>query len=116
MRLQADAGDTYRDGVREGGQVRGSTANVERIEILKGPSSVLYGRSAGGGVINLISILALRRHARCAAQPLGQRELPVLNGGGRHPANTHGSAHANSASSLLFNAARAAPVAGNRCT
>lgn len=53
--FQADAGDIYRDGVRESGQVRRSTANVERIEILKGPASVLYGRSAGGGVINLIS-------------------------------------------------------------
>ncbi len=53
--FQADAGDIYRDGVRESGQVRRSTANVERIEILKGPASVLYGRSAGGGVINLVS-------------------------------------------------------------
>lgn len=53
--FQADAGDIYRDGVRESGQVRRSTANVERIEILKGPASVLYGRSAGGGVVNLVS-------------------------------------------------------------
>ncbi len=53
--FQADSGDIYRDGVRESGQVRRSTANVERIEILKGPASVLYGRSAGGGVINLVS-------------------------------------------------------------
>ncbi|AYM94881.1 TonB-dependent siderophore receptor [Acidovorax sp. 1608163] len=51
----ADSGDIYRDGVRESGQVRRSTANVERIEILKGPASVLYGRSAGGGVINMVS-------------------------------------------------------------
>lgn len=53
--FQADAGDIYRDSVRESGQVRRSTANVERIEILKGPASVLYGRSAGGGVVNLVS-------------------------------------------------------------
>lgn len=53
--FEADAGDIYRDGVRESGQVRRSTANVERIEILKGPASVLYGRGAGGGVINLVS-------------------------------------------------------------
>ena len=51
----ADSGDIYRDGVRESGQVRRSTANVERIEILKGPASVLYGRSAGGGIVNLVS-------------------------------------------------------------
>lgn len=53
--FSADSGDIYRDGVRESGQVRRSTANVERIEILKGPASVLYGRSAGGGVINMVS-------------------------------------------------------------
>jgi iron complex outermembrane recepter protein len=29
-------------------------ANVERIEVLKGPASVLYGHSALGGVINVI--------------------------------------------------------------
>ncbi|WOE31486.1 MULTISPECIES: TonB-dependent receptor [unclassified Acinetobacter] len=53
--FSADSGDIYRDGVRESGQVRRSTANVERIEILKGPASVLYGRSAGGGVINMVT-------------------------------------------------------------
>ena len=53
--FQADGSDIYRDGVRESGQVRRSTANVERVEILKGPASVLYGRSAGGGVINMVS-------------------------------------------------------------
>lgn len=53
--FSADAGDIYRDGVRESGQIRRSTANVERIEILKGPASVLYGRSQGGGVINMVT-------------------------------------------------------------
>ncbi|MDA0695023.1 TonB-dependent siderophore receptor [Acinetobacter venetianus] len=56
--FNADTGDIYRDGIRESGQVRRSTANVERIEILKGPASVLYGRSSGGGVINMVSKVA----------------------------------------------------------
>ena len=30
-------------------------ANVEKIEILKGPGSALYGTEAMGGVINIIS-------------------------------------------------------------
>jgi len=51
----ADSNDIYRDGVRNAGQIRRSTANVERIEIVKGPASVLYGRGLGGGVVNLIS-------------------------------------------------------------
>ena len=54
----ADTGDIYRDGIRESGQLRRSTANIERIEILKGPASVLYGRSAGGGVVNMVSKFA----------------------------------------------------------
>lgn len=29
--------------------------NIERVEVLKGPSGVLYGQSAVGGVINLVS-------------------------------------------------------------
>lgn len=56
--FNADTGDIYRDGIRESGQVRRSTANIERIEILKGPASVLYGRSSGGGVINMVSKFA----------------------------------------------------------
>jgi iron complex outermembrane receptor protein len=53
--FEASYGDFYRDGIRESGQVRRSTANVERVEVLKGPAAVLYGRGAGGGIINLIS-------------------------------------------------------------
>lgn len=56
--FDSDTGDIYRDGIRESGQVRRSTANIERIEILKGPASVLYGRSAGGGVVNMVSKFA----------------------------------------------------------
>ena len=51
----ADSNDIYRDGIRNAGQIRRGTANVERIEIVKGPASVLYGRGLGGGVVNLIS-------------------------------------------------------------
>jgi iron complex outermembrane recepter protein len=53
--FRADVNDIYRDGVRESGQVRRSTANIERVEILKGPASLLYGRSNGGGIINMVS-------------------------------------------------------------
>ncbi|KAB0623001.1 TonB-dependent receptor [Acinetobacter guillouiae] len=56
--FNADTNDIYRDGIRESGQFRRSTANVERIEILKGPASVLYGRSSGGGVINMVTKVA----------------------------------------------------------
>jgi iron complex outermembrane receptor protein len=40
-------------------------ANVERVEVLKGPSSLLYGRIEPGGVVNLVTKqpLAVRRHS-----------------------------------------------------
>ena len=43
------------DGMRMGGNRYGTqTNNVQSIEILKGPSSVLYGRGAVGGAINMV--------------------------------------------------------------
>ena len=56
--FDASYGDVYRDGIRSSGQVRRSTANVERIEVLKGPASVLYGRGSGGGIVNMVSRVA----------------------------------------------------------
>ena len=50
------APDVLRDGFRQFGD-RGfpETANLERIEVLKGPASVLYGAGEPGGVINLVT-------------------------------------------------------------
>ena len=50
----------YRDGfllpsALGGGTTKRQTANLEHIEILKGPGSVLYGRNEPGGVINLVT-------------------------------------------------------------
>jgi outer membrane receptor for monomeric catechols len=43
------------DGMRQGGnRYSTQTNNLESVEVLKGPSSVLYGRGAVGGVINLV--------------------------------------------------------------
>ena len=45
----------YRDGFSFDGMVPSDTTDVDRVEVLKGPSSVLYGRAASGGVVNLIT-------------------------------------------------------------
>lgn len=43
------------DGVRtEGNRVRTQLANVERVEVLKGPASVLYGTDAIGATVNIV--------------------------------------------------------------
>ena len=46
--------DTYLDGVKENGQYARDTFFLERVEVLKGASSVLFGRGSTGGVINPI--------------------------------------------------------------
>ena len=45
----------FEDGFVFDGMVPTDSTDVERIEVLKGPPSVLYGRAASGGVINLIT-------------------------------------------------------------
>ncbi len=50
----------YRDGfllpdALSGGTSRLQTANLDHIEVLKGPGAVLYGRNEPGGVINLVT-------------------------------------------------------------
>ncbi|MCQ4146071.1 TonB-dependent siderophore receptor [Vogesella sp. AC12] len=48
-------GDTYRDGQRDVAQYNRDPFNDERIEVLKGASSMLFGRGSTGGVINQVS-------------------------------------------------------------
>ncbi|MCL2897516.1 TonB-dependent siderophore receptor [Brenneria tiliae] len=47
-------GSLFRDGVRSI-QARNFTPTSERVEVLKGPASMLYGMGEPGGVINIIS-------------------------------------------------------------
>jgi len=47
--------DIYRDGFRDRGQYYRDTFNDESIEVLYGPSSMLFGRGSTGGVINQVS-------------------------------------------------------------
>ena len=42
------------DGMRIGNRYSTQTNNIESIEVLKGPSSILYGRGAVGGSINIL--------------------------------------------------------------
>lgn len=49
--------DIYRDGLRDDGNLQSyrSLANVEQVEIVKGPAGALYGRGSAGGIINLVT-------------------------------------------------------------
>ncbi|HEU0183785.1 MAG TPA: TonB-dependent receptor [Blastocatellia bacterium] len=54
--FQLDIENNYlRDGLKYSGYSVSDLADVEQVEVLKGPAAALYGRSEPGGVINLIS-------------------------------------------------------------
>ncbi|MCC5648467.1 TonB-dependent receptor [Nostoc sp. XA013] len=50
-----DFNSTFRDGFREPGDTLRELANIEQIEVIKGPASVLYGNAEPGGIINLVT-------------------------------------------------------------
>jgi len=47
--------DFYLDGVRDDSQYIRDLHNIERVDVLKGPAAVLYGRGSQGGIINRVS-------------------------------------------------------------
>lgn len=47
--------DQYVDGIRDDALYFRDLSNIERIEVIKGPASVLYGRGSSGGLINRIT-------------------------------------------------------------
>lgn len=72
-----DNAPVLQDGFRQFGgfgQNVSETANLQRVEVLKGPASVLYGEIQPGGVINLVSKQPL-------AEPFYQAEIQVGNRG-----------------------------------
>ena len=49
------AGDIYLDGVRDIAQYNRDTFNYDRVEVLRGAASMLFGRGSTGGIINQVS-------------------------------------------------------------
>jgi len=56
--------DIYLDGARDRAQYRRDTFELESIEVLKGPSSLFFGRGSTGGVINQVSKIPSLKAAR----------------------------------------------------
>lgn len=46
--------DFFLDGVRDDVQYYRSLYNIERVEVLKGPYALIFGRGGGGGIINRV--------------------------------------------------------------
>ncbi|MBA4308465.1 MAG: TonB-dependent siderophore receptor [Sphingopyxis sp.] len=54
LRGQNTTADFFLDGVRDDVQYYRGIYNIERVEILKGPYALIFGRGGGGGIINRV--------------------------------------------------------------
>jgi catecholate siderophore receptor len=55
--------DFFRDGIRDDVQYFRDFYNVDRVEVLRGPNAMIFGRGGGGGIINRVTKRAsLGRH------------------------------------------------------
>jgi len=74
------AGNTYRNGVIFSQTLtqlstQREVANLERVEVLKGPASLLFGRAEPGGVINYITKQPLAKPYYALQQQFGSYDL-----------------------------------------
>jgi len=73
IRGNSTSADFFLDGMRDDVQYYRDLYNVERVEALKGPDAMIFGRGGGGGVINRVT-------KEAGFTPL--RELTLLGGSG----------------------------------
>lgn len=77
-------GDLYLDGVRDDALYFRDLSNIDRIEVIKGPAAVLYGRGSSGGIINRVSKLPTQntvREVTVQFDSQGERRASVDLGG-----------------------------------
>ncbi|KAB1071671.1 TonB-dependent receptor [Methylobacterium planeticum] len=72
IRGQSTSADFFVNGVRDDVQYFRDLYNIDRIEVLKGPDSLIFGRGGGGGIIN-----------RVLKEADGLRVREIVAGGGQ---------------------------------
>ncbi|QHF42502.1 TonB-dependent siderophore receptor [Pseudomonas sp. S35] len=70
--------DFYLDGIRDDSQYVRDLHNIERIEVLKGPAAVLYGRGGQGGIVNRVSKLPTAGHKSSIEAQGGSNDMRSL--------------------------------------
>jgi len=71
LRGNTTTADFFVDGVRDDLQYFRDVYNTDRIEVLKGPSGLVFGRGTGGGVINRVSKQADGERTRAVTLGIG---------------------------------------------
>ncbi len=72
IRGQSSSADFYINGIRDDVQYFRDLYNIQRIEVLKGPDSLIFGRGGGGGIVN-----------RVQKEADGTRVREIVAGGGQ---------------------------------
>lgn len=81
LKLRGFLADQMRNGIRQRyyEDVDASAlSNIERVEVLKGPSGVLYGQSAVGGIISIITKRPKEQQAISMAATMGNYDQKML--------------------------------------
>lgn len=71
IRGSSSTADFYIDGIRDDVQYFRDLYNIDRVEVLKGPNAMIFGRGGSGGVINRVSKVAEWNDAREVGLTLG---------------------------------------------
>jgi len=71
LRGNTTTADFFVDGVRDDLQYYRDVYNTDRIEVLKGPSGLVFGRGTGGGVINRVTKQADGERVRALTATVG---------------------------------------------
>src|SRR3954468_5446624 len=78
LRGNSSTADFFVDGVRDDVQFFRDFYNVDRVEVLKGPNAMIFGRGGGGGIINRVlkrPSFSVARRATVAADGWSARRL-----------------------------------------
>ena len=62
--------DFFVDGIRDDVQYFRDLYNVDRVEVLKGPNAMIFGRGGGGGIVNRVT-------KRSASTPIANSRPPA---------------------------------------
>ena len=79
IRGNSSSADFFVDGVRDDVQYYRDLYNLERVEALKGPNAMIFGRGGAGGVVNRVTqggrLPAVARGRRCRAACYGNKRV-----------------------------------------